>query len=58
MSIIKNIENNLNEIDKMKAGIKEDRLHSALMWYARLELGVKIRDCIKEQGYCSYEAEC
>lgn len=25
--------------------------------YADLGLGVKIRDCIKEQGYCSFTAE-
>lgn len=26
--------------------------------YADLGLGIKIRDCIKEQGSCSFEAEC
>lgn len=26
--------------------------------YADLELGKKIRDCIKENGSCSFEAEC
>jgi hypothetical protein len=25
--------------------------------YADLRLGIKIRDCIKEQGYCSFNAE-
>ena len=25
--------------------------------YADLKLGIKIRDCIKENGYCSFEAE-
>jgi hypothetical protein len=28
-----------------------------LEWYARLELGVKIRDCVKEKGQCSFNAE-
>ena len=28
-----------------------------LEWYARLELGVKIRDCVKEKGQCSFFAE-
>lgn len=26
--------------------------------YADLGLGIKIRDCIKEEGSCSFEAEC
>jgi hypothetical protein len=25
--------------------------------YADLKLGIKIRDCIKENGYCSFDAE-
>jgi hypothetical protein len=28
-----------------------------LEWYARLELGVKIRDCVKVKGQCSFFAE-
>jgi hypothetical protein len=28
-----------------------------LSWYARLELGIKIRDCIKENGSCEFSAE-
>jgi len=28
-----------------------------LEWYARLELGVKIRDCVKKKGQCSFTAE-
>lgn len=28
-----------------------------LEWYARLELGIKIRDCVKEKGQCSFTAE-
>jgi hypothetical protein len=26
--------------------------------YADLDLGRKIRDCIKENGQCEFEAEC
>jgi hypothetical protein len=28
-----------------------------LEWYARLELGKEIRDCLKENNYCNFEAE-
>jgi hypothetical protein len=28
-----------------------------LEWYARLQLGVKIRDCVTENGSCSFTAE-
>ena len=28
-----------------------------LEWYARLQLGKEIRDCIKEHGQCNFEAE-
>ena len=34
-------------------GISQDELRD----YADLELGRKIRDCIKEQGCCYFEAE-
>ena len=37
-----------------EAGITENELRE----YADLGLGKSIRDCIKEQGYCSFEAEC
>jgi hypothetical protein len=42
--------------DKMleEAGITSEELSE----YADLELGKKIRDCIKENGECSFEAEC
>tara|TARA_R110002012_G_scaffold250884_2_gene428822 strand:+ start:160 stop:531 length:372 start_codon:yes stop_codon:yes gene_type:complete len=29
-----------------------------LEWYARLDLGKKILNCVEEQGECSFEAEC
>ncbi len=38
-------------------GIKEDKVNKLLEWYARLELGEKILDCVKENGQCSFEAE-
>jgi hypothetical protein len=37
--------------------ISVDKLKEILVWYARLRLGQKIVDCIKEQGSCYYEAE-
>ena len=42
--------------DKMlaEAGITEEELRE----YADLGMGKKIRDCIKENGSCSFEAEC
>ena len=36
-----------------KAGITKDELSD----YADLGLGKQIRDCIKETGQCSFEAE-
>ena len=42
--------------DKMleEVGITGEELSE----YADLELGKKIRDCIKESGQCEFEAEC
>jgi len=37
--------------------ISLDKLKEMLVWYARLELGNQIVDCIKEQGSCYYQAE-
>jgi hypothetical protein len=37
-----------------EAGITKQELSE----YADLCLGIKIRDCIKENGSCSFEAEC
>ena len=49
-------EKNNGYNDKMlaEAGITEDELRE----YADLGLGKQIRDCIVENGYCSFEAEC
>ena len=43
-----------NDDDLEKAGITQDELSE----YADLGLGKKIRDCIIENGECSFEAEC
>jgi len=49
-------ENNNGYNDKMlaEAGITTEELRE----YADLGLGKEIRDCIKENGSCSFEAEC
>ena len=38
-------------------GVKEKELNNVLAWYARLELGEKIRKCVEENGECTFEAE-
>ena len=43
-----------NDDDLEKAGITEQELSE----YADLGLGKQIRDCIIENGECSFEAEC
>lgn len=37
--------------------ITEEEIKLLLEWYFRLDLGIKIRDCIKEHGSCMYNAE-
>jgi hypothetical protein len=37
--------------------VTEENVRFNLEWYARLELGREIRDCIKEHGQCIFEAE-
>lgn len=67
---IKNIENSLGDklqvIEKFFEGIfgyndemleKEGITRAELSEYADLGLGIKIRDCIKENGECHFEAE-
>lgn len=46
-----------DEMLSKETGISLDKLEDLLRWYARLELGMKIEKCIKEQGECSFEAE-
>jgi hypothetical protein len=43
-----------NDDDLEKAGISKHELSE----YADLGMGKKIRDCIKENGQCEFEAEC
>ena len=38
-------------------GIGKKEVGPLLEWYARLGLGTKIRDCVKEKGQCSFFAE-
>ncbi len=54
--IKKFFETNNGYNDKMLAdiGITQDELRD----YADLGLGKQIRDCIKENGHCGFEAEC
>lgn len=53
----------LDEFFKKKNGYNDEMLIEAgiepsnIEWYARLELGEKILACVKENGYCSFEAE-
>ena len=37
--------------------VTENNVAFNLEWYARLELGKEIRDCVKENDYCGFEAE-
>jgi len=37
--------------------VTEENANFNLEWYARLELGKEIRDCIKENDECNFEAE-
>ena len=38
--------------------IEETEVKELLVLYARLELGIKIKNCVEEQDYCSFTAEC
>tara|TARA_R100001443_G_scaffold116944_1_gene139204 strand:- start:137 stop:505 length:369 start_codon:yes stop_codon:yes gene_type:complete len=38
-------------------GVEIEKIPYLLEWYARLYLGVRIANCIKEEGSCWYEAE-
>ena len=37
--------------------IREEKIKDLLKWYARLELGEKIKKCIVENKECSFDAE-
>ena len=46
--------------DKMiedQLGLKKEKSKELLEWYARLELGNQILECVMKQGDCSFEAE-
>ena len=47
--------NNTMVSESLQIDVNEVR--SLLEWYARLGLGIKIRDCVKEKGQCSFNAE-
>ena len=48
------LQNYFQEMGKM---VTLPEISSHLSEYADLGLGIKIRDCIKEQGGCSFQAE-
>lgn len=43
--------------EKEGKDIDEQTLNEILSWYARLQLGEKIRKCVEETGECNFEAE-
>ena len=46
--------------DKMiedQLGLKKEKTKELLEWYARLELGNQILECVMKQGDCSFESE-
>jgi len=46
-----------NEDMLVKDGFKKVEIIGLLEWYARLDLGIKIRNCIKKDGECIFTAE-
>lgn len=38
--------------------VTEDEISTMLVYYARLALGEQILNCVKNNGECSFEAEC
>ena len=40
-----------------QTNIREEEISYLLKWYARIKLGIQIRDCLIEQGECQFEAE-
>ena len=47
----------LSEALNLEGEEHDGKRRELLMWYARLQLGIKIVKCIKEEGSCWYEAE-
>lgn len=52
-----NINGYNNEMIMTKYNLKDERVRELLEWYARRELGIEIRDCIKKNGSCRFTAE-
>lgn len=50
-------KNTYNDEMLIAAGFPKERIKKLLMWYARLELGNQIVECLKENAGCSFEAE-
>ena len=52
-------ENNAYNDEQLSDNLQVDEKETKklLRDYADLELGIKIRDCIKENGECSFSAE-
>lgn len=44
-------------LTKVLGVVSEKDVKRILEWYARLQLGQKIYDCIKKQGWCHFQAE-
>ena len=49
--------NGWNEAMLVKAGFPEDKINEILREYADHRLGTQILECLKENGYCEFEAE-
>ena len=46
-----------DEMIEEELKVNKNKAKELLTWYARLELGEKITECIEESGQCSFEAE-
>ena len=45
------------EIIQEAIGIPKNQVNYMVRWYARLELGQKIKSCVEEDGSCHFSAE-
>lgn len=46
-----------NEMLVKALEVNAAKVSELLEWYARLELGIKIRNCVRKHGSCCFEAE-
>lgn len=46
-----------DEMIMKEMGVDKKKVATILKWYARLELGRKILDCVETQGHCYFDAE-